>query len=80
MTTEIGIYVCLTKGCEQRDKEVQHDWCADWPLDKRQKKCKSCKKRMVLYAIKKSMTDEAKQKLRDLAAKRKEKLVKGRDQ
>jgi hypothetical protein len=60
--------------CKHRNEEVQHEWNASWPLEQRRKKCRSCKKFMLLCAIKKTMTDEAKQKLRDLAARRKEKV------
>jgi len=65
-----GIYVCSTKGCTQRDKEVEHPWCQDWPLAKRQKKCRVCKKRMLFFRVKKVMTDAAKAKLAALNERR----------
>jgi hypothetical protein len=76
MTTEsdthIGVYVCLTKACTQRNVEVKHPWMGDWPLAQRQHKCTKCKKRMLLFAVRKVMTPEAKAKLAAFVAQRKQ--------
>jgi hypothetical protein len=66
-----GIYICLTKGCARRIKEVEFPYCTDWPLAKRQHKCRSCRKNLTLYKVKKVMSEEAKAKLKELGAKRK---------
>lgn len=70
--THSGVYVCLTKACTQRNVEVKHPWMGDWPLAKRQHKCAKCKKRMLLFAVRKVMTPEAKAKLAAFAARRKQ--------
>lgn len=67
-----GVFVCLTKTCAKRNAEVRHPWHGDWPLAKRQHKCTGCKKRMLLVSVKKVMTPEAKTKLAEFVARRKQ--------
>lgn len=70
--THSGVYVCLTKACAKRNVEVKHPWMGDWPLAQRQHKCAKCKKRMLLFAVRKVMSPEAKAKLAELVARRKQ--------
>jgi len=67
-----GIYVCITRTCAKRNVEVPHPWCGDWPLDRRRKRCRKCKKFMLFCRLKKLMTAEAKAKLAAFAARKKE--------
>lgn len=60
---QTAVYICFTKGCKQRTVEVRHPWSGDWPLVKRQKKCRACKVRMLFVRLVRVMTQEAKDKL-----------------
>jgi hypothetical protein len=65
-----GLYVCITRTCKRRNTEVEHPWNADWTLAKRQKKCTTCKKRMLFFRVKRVMTEAAKAKLAALTESR----------
>jgi len=65
-----GIYECMTRGCAEREKKVERPYDPMWPLERRQRNCPSCRKRMLLVTIKREMTEAAKQRLRQLAKER----------
>lgn len=73
MADTVGVYVCLTQGCGSRNREVQHAWDESWPLERRRKRCGSCRRPMLLCAVKRPMSATAKRRLQELAASRKAK-------
>jgi hypothetical protein len=77
-----GVFVCMTRGCPNNDatKTFEFPHNADWPLAARQHKCRKCKKPLMLYKVKKVMSEEAKAKLKALGATRKRRRTEVEDE
>jgi len=73
MANAVGVYVCLTQGCSQRNVEVRHGWDESWTLAARQRRCETCRKRMLLVSVKRPLSGEVRRRLADLAEARKAK-------
>ena len=69
----IGSFQCMSPDCHMQGMDQDHDWNPDLPLALRQHKCRQCRNPMLLVSVKKPMTEENKQRLKALAARRKEK-------
>ena len=66
-----GVFVCMSGKCKMYNIEMGYEWCCDWPLARRQQKCRACHKPMLFVKLKKTMTEAAKARLVELTARKK---------